>query len=225
MLKPGGRLVYSTCTFNDLENEGSIRGFLSRHPDFTPEDFALNGIGPSTGGMLHVYPHRVRGDGHFVAKLRKAGESRAVKPIPFKPDPAAPKLLKRLEDEIGPLPDWLDRMRVTLAGDRLLAVPADAPDLNGVRVVTPGLWLMRAGRSHIEPEHPLAMALDTSRLTAELDDRQAAAYLSGEALPVDGPRGWTLVTWRGMPLGWGKQTGDTLKNHLPKGLRKGINLL
>ena len=130
-----------------------------------------------------------------------------------------------MADEICPIPDWLTDMRTTLAGDRLLAVPADAPELNGVKVVTPGLWLLRVGRSHIEPEHPLAMALSASHLSADLDDHQAAAYLSGEALPVDGPRGWTLVTWRGMPLGWGKQTGDTLKNHLPKGLRKGINLL
>ena len=225
MLRPGGRLIYSTCTFNDLENEGSIRGFLGRHPDFAPEDFALDGIGPSAGGMLLVYPHRVQGDGHFVAKLRKAGERRPVKPRAFKPDPAAAKLLRRLGDEICPVPDWLTDMRLTLAGDRLLASPAEAPELNGVKVVTPGLWLMRVGRSHIEPEHPLAMALSGSRLTAGLDDPQAAAFLAGESLPIDGPRGWTWVNWRGMPLGWGKQTGGILKNHLPKGLRKAIYFL
>ena len=222
MLRPGGRLVYSTCTFNRLENEGSVRAFLNRHPDFAPEDFRLAGIGGSEGGMLRVFPHRVRGDGHFVAKLRKAGAPRPSRPVSCKPNPAARQLLDRLSGEIGPLPDWLTSMRVSLSGDRLLAVPDDAPDLNGIKVVTPGLWLLRAGRSHIEPEHPLAMALDHARLIAALDDRQAAAFLAGEALPVDGPRGWTWVCWHGMPLGWGKQTGDTLKNHLPKGLRHTI---
>ena len=224
MLKPGGRLIYSTCTFNRLENEESVLSFLSRHPDFTPEDFALNGIGPSRDGMLRVFPHRVRGDGHFVAKLRKSGAARDDRPRPIAPDRDAAALINRLEDEICPLPEWLNGMRVGLCGDRLLAVPAEAPALNGIKVVSPGLWLMRVGRSHIEPEHPLAMAIPVARRCADLDDAAAARYLAGEALPVEGPRGWTLVTWRGMPLGWGKQTGDTLKNHLPKGLRRTIIL-
>lgn len=71
LLRPGGRMVYSTCTFNNLENEGSIRNFLDRHPEFYTEDFYLNGIGYSENGMLHIFPHRVNGDGHFVARLRK----------------------------------------------------------------------------------------------------------------------------------------------------------
>ena len=224
MLKPGGRLVYSTCTFNELENEGSMLSFLARHPDFAPEDFSLNGIGISCGGMLRVFPHRVRGDGHFVAKLRKAGPSSPSRPRPVRPDPAAARLLERLDREICPLPDWLMDMRAELVGDRILAASAHAPDLSGVKVISPGLWVLRAGRSHIEPEHPLAMALSDARLTADLDDRRAAAFLAGESLPLEGARGWTWVTWRGMPLGWGKQTGDTLKNHLPKGLRRTIIL-
>lgn len=222
MLRPGGRLVYSTCTFNRPENEETVLAFLARHPDFSPEDFSLDGLGASESGMLRVFPHRVRGDGHFAAKLRKAGEPRQERPRPMKPDPAAARLLERLDREICPLPEWLSGMRVSLAGDRLLACPADTPDLNGLKVVSPGLWLLRAGRSHIEPEHPLAMAIDASRLTAALNDAQAAAFLAGESLPMDGPRGFTWVTWRSLPLGWGKQTGDTLKNHLPKGLRRTI---
>lgn len=224
MLRPGGRLVYSTCTFNALENEGSIRSFLERHGDYVPEDFSLNGIGPSVGGMLRIFPHRVRGDGHFVAKLRKGGTPRTDKARPSRADPAALRLLERLDREVCPIPDWLSGMRLSLNGDRLLATPADAPDLTGIRVIIPGLWLLRAGRSHIEPEHALAMALVGARRQASLDDRQAAAYLAGEALPISGERGWTWVAWRGMPLGWGKQIGDMLKNHLPKGLRKPINL-
>ena len=223
MLRPGGRLVYSTCTFNTLENEGSIRGFLDRHGDYIPEDFSLNGIGPSAGGMLRVFPHRVRGDGHFVAKLRKGETHRITRDKPARHDPAALRQLERLESEVCPIPEWLSDMRLSINGDRLLATPADAPDLTGIRVVTPGLWLLRAGRSHIEPEHALAMVLAGARRQASLDDRQAAAYLAGEALAIPGERGWTWVTWRGMPLGWGKQMGDLLKNHLPKGLRKPIN--
>ena len=113
-------------------------------------------------------------------------------------------------------------MRVGLCGDRLLAVPAEAPALNGLRVVFPGLWLMRVGRSHIEPEHALAMALPAgcSLRAAELSAEQADAYLRGEAIPFDGEKGWTRVERLGMPLGWGKASDGWLKNHLPKGLRR-----
>ena len=222
MLRPGGRLVYSTCTFNRLENEDAIGGFLQRHPDFAPEDFALNGLGESHSGMLRVFPHRVRGDGHFVARLRKSGSDAPGKPRPARPDPAAAALLARLDREIAVLPDYLKEMAPFLNGDRLYAAPACAPEVNGLRVVTPGLWLARAGRSHIEPQHALAMALnpESPRRAFHLDDEAAAAYLAGEALPApDAPPGWTLVLWRGMPLGWGKVSDCLLKNHLPKALR------
>ena len=111
MLRPGGRLVYSTCTFNRMENEGSIRNFLERHPEFSPEDFELDGIGRSECGMLRVWPHRVRGDGHFVAKLRKSEDAKAkpmgkkkikggkpvVKAVKCVSDESPEQLLKRLE--------------------------------------------------------------------------------------------------------------------------------
>ena len=222
MLKPGGRLIYSTCTFNRAENEGSMLHFLERHPDFAPEDFALEGVGPSRGGMLRLFPHRLRGDGHFVARLRRSGTSDAERPRPQKPDPAARALLERLSREVCQPPDWLKDMALILNGDRLYAVPKAAPPLDGLRVVTPGLQLLRAGRSHIEPAHALAMALppECAARTMALSDAQAGDYLSGRPLPFDGPSGWTLALWRGMPLGWGKVSDGMLKNHLPKGLRR-----
>ena len=110
-------------------------------------------------------------------------------------------------------------------GDEVRLVSALAPNpakLTGVRVLRAGLPLATLGRNHIEPAHALAMALDpeTARQTIDLTDEQAASYLSGEAFPVDAPTGWTLAAWRGLPLGWCKITGGTLKNHLPKGLRR-----
>ena len=225
MLKPGGRLVYSTCTFNRLENEGSVRGFLDRHPGFAPEDFALDGVGASEGGMLRLWPHKLRGDGHFVARLRKAGAAEPGRETPArKPDREAMALMEALCGEVvKAVPGaWRDLRPVRL-GDRLYLVHADAPDTVGLRVGSPGLCAARIGRSHIEPEHALAMALPRgcARREAPLTDDQARAYLRGEALSVtlDG-RGWALVTWRKLPLGWGKAVDGVLKNHLPKGLRR-----
>lgn len=222
MLKPGGRLVYSTCTFNRVENEGSILRFLERHPEFAPEDFALDGVGASEGGMLRLWPHRVRGDGHFVAKLRKAGKIAETKPASVRPDREAAALLARLADEVCALPEAFAEMRALRLGDRLYLRPAECPALDGLRVVSPGLCLLRVGRNHVEPEHALAMALPPARAhrVAELSEAQAAAYLRGEALPWEGEKGWTLILWHGLPLGWGKVSEGMIKNHLPKGLRR-----
>ncbi len=222
MVRPGGRLVYSTCTFNDLENEGSIVSLLERRPDFAPEDFSLPGVGESRGGMLRLFPHRLRGDGHFVAKLRKAGSPEPA-PVPaIRPDRDAARALDALFGEVC-RPDALPGgMECFILGDRLYARPTDCPQTRGLRVISPGLCLARLGRSHVEPEHALAMMMEpgSALRRAELDEARAQAFLRGEALPFCGERGWTLVTHMGMPLGWGKASEGMLKNHLPKGLRK-----
>ena len=223
LVRPGGRLVYSTCTFNDVENEGSVLAFLDRHPDFAPEAFALPGVGTSERGMLRLMPHRLRGDGHFVAKLRKGGDSKSAwQAAPFRPDRDAARALATLAEEACPAGALPPDMNYVILGDRLYARPAGCPDLRELRVISPGLCLARLGRSHVEPEHALAMAVDPDAALrrAALDPELARAWLRGEALPWDGERGWTLVTCRGLPLGWGKASEGALKNHLPKGLRR-----
>ena len=223
LVRPGGRLVYSTCTFNELENEGSVRGFLQRHPDFFAEDFALPGLGRSTDGMLRVYPHLVRGDGHFVARLRRKAGERAAAPVPPRSDPEAPALVRRLlEEAVRALPLDAEGCRFSLRGDRLFALPGEFPEPRGVKLVQPGLCLLRAGRSHIEPAHSLAMALppELARRQAELGPEEAASWCVGNELTSAGEKGWVWVTCAGLPLGWGKRSGDALKNHLPKGLRR-----
>ncbi len=222
MVRPGGRLVYSTCTFNRLENEGSVQGFLARHPEFATEDFALEGVGTSEGGMLRLWPHRLRGDGHFVARLRKAGSAKAQAPAPVRADRETRALVAMLEWDVCALPEALKGMDLLRLGDRLVARAPLCPPLEGLRIVSPGLSLLRAGKNRVEPEHALAMALDPAlaRRRLELDEGGAAAFLRGEAIPFDGEKGWTLALHRGLPLGWGKASEGWLKNHLPKGLRR-----
>ena len=223
MLRPGGRLVYSTCTFNDIENEGSVSGFLARHPDFIPEDFELPGAGMSNGGMLRLFPHRLRGDGHFVARLRRREEGVPIGPTPaVRPDRALAAHLDTLDREVCHLPDYIIGMHIFRQGEWLYARPHACPSLNGLRVISPGLCLARLGRSHIEPAHALAMAIDPgcARRRAELNEAAARAWLRGEAVPCDGEKGWTQALCMGMPLGWGKVSEGVLKNHLPKGLRR-----
>ena len=225
LVRPGGRLVYSTCTFNALENEGSVLRFLDRHPEFAPEAFELEGVGASEGGMLRLWPHRLRGDGHFVARLRRqgAGAPKGGRSAPLAPrrDRDAAQRLEALAREVCDLPDFLRDMDLFIQGERLYARPAGSPSLDGLRAVSPGLCLARLGRSHIEPEHALAMALppQLAHRRVELTEEQARAFLRGETLALPGEKGWTLAAWRGMPLGWGKLTDGVLKNHRPRGLR------
>ena len=220
MLRPGGRLVYSTCTFNEHENEGSVLGFLARHPDFVPEDFQLPGVGTSNRGMLRLFPHRLRGDGHFVAKLRRADGGPAAQTMPTARIDR--ELWADLEREICRLPDFIADMQPVRQGDWLYVRPRNCPPLEGLRVISPGLCLARLGRNHIEPAHALAMAIDPgfARRRVDLDADAAHAWLRGEAVPCGGEKGWTLALHRSMPLGWGKVSDGMLKNHLPKGLRR-----
>ena len=136
------------------------------------------------------------------------------------PDVAA--LLRALgECAVSALPVSPRSARLHLEGRRLIAAPLDAPELDGLRVVSPGLALLRAETGRVEPEHALAMALlpGMARREAALTEKEALAFIAGEALPREGEAGWTLVTHAGLPLGWGKQAGGMLKNHVPKGLR------
>ena len=227
MLRPGGRLIYSTCTFNRTENEGTIAAFLDRHPCFAPEEFSLPGLGASQGGMLRVWPHLARGDGHFVARLRKSGEPDLpvkVKPIRERRKPARPartiseesneSLIERL-GEIARLPIALQTGASVRQGDYIHLLPAGAPPLDGIRTAKPGLCLMRVGRSHIQPSPALAMAcagegdlrdwLATARRTLELSEDEAKRFLSGERPEcADGRRSWTLLTWNRLPVGFCK---------------------
>jgi len=220
MLRPGGRLVYSTCTFNRNENEETIAAFLDRHPEFSYEDSELPGVGPSEKGCIRIWPHKVRGDGHFAARLRKAGEAKLPDAPAYKPDKENAKLIAQLEKEICILPAEM-KGRIVRMGDYLYAVPRECPEMKGIKLVSPGVQLLRIGRNYIEPCHALAMAMDGAHRSMDLDDEQAVRYLAGEAIPcADEMKGWTLITWQGMPLGWGKASNGQMKNHLPKGLRR-----
>ena len=213
LLRPGGRLVYSTCTYNSIENEETVSAFLARHPDFSPADTSVPGLSPIAPGQWKIYPHRMRGDGQFAALLQKA-DGPAPRPSAPAPDRAALPLWREFTAQFGLPGPGVPRMW----GDQLTLLPQDAPELTGVRVVLPGLMLAQARGSRPEPAHALAMALD-SLPWAELSDEAALAFARGEAVPWEG-RGYRVARWQGMPLGWGKASDGLLKNRLPKGLRR-----
>ncbi|WP_159887141.1 RsmB/NOP family class I SAM-dependent RNA methyltransferase [Paenibacillus puerhi] len=243
MLKPGGRLAYSTCTFNELENEQTVAALLTGFPNLR---------------LLRterIWPHRKQGEGHFVAVLAMEPDGepstgqdgcseKAIrdKGAPAKskrnakPEQEAMRLFARLADTIGGagfmagLQHALGDGEPLLFGDQLYWLPSGPagslhPELlRGLKVLRPGLHLAGIKKDRAEPSHALALALRGA--LAELPPRLALTaglaerYLRGETLEADGaPNGWTLATLAGLPLGWGKVSGGTFKNHYPKGLR------
>ena len=214
-LRPGGVLVYSTCTFNETENECVVRGFLEAHGDFSAEDFSLAGVGASQAGCLRLWPHRLRGEGHFVARLRRAGAAERTDAA-AQPRIALASLLPECTADV---PGTLQR-----SGDWLWARPEALPPLAGVRTLREGLCLGEMRGKTFFPSHALALALPVpgGTRTACVDAQSAQAYLRGEALPApEGtPKGWLRVCYLGMALGWAKCADGIMKNHLPKGLRR-----
>ena len=239
LVRPGGVLVYSTCTFAPEENEQQVAGFLAAHPDwellelpahqgFTPgrPDWSADGL-PELARTVRLWPHHLRGEGHFIAKLARPGSGGRLStgPSPTGPLPAGPGAARQAVVDAwrGFAADALEEepAGVTVVGERAYLVPDPEVAGAGVRLVRPGLLAGRVRPGRFEPAHALAMAVGvaTARRCRRLDDAEAAAWVRGEALGHQGPDGWMVVGWNGWPLGWGRAAGGSLKNHYPKGLR------
>ena len=221
MLKEGGTLVYSTCTFSRTENEDTLTRFLSRHPDFEMLPFALPGCPPSAEGTLRIWPHRQRGEGHFAAAMIRTGTSemmhRPSLSIP-RPEKDTEGILSFLRDTV-PGVSW-DPRRIIRRGDGYAYLPEEAPELPGVRVLRCGVHLGAWKGKTFAPDHALGRAFGAGQ-TVDLDGEEAAAYMMGEALPApEGIRGWAVACLEGVPLGWVKISDGSMKNHYPKGLRR-----
>ena len=227
MLRPGGRLVYSTCTLNHVENEGVIQWMQENFADCESAAFSLPaGEGrtlDAPAGMLHLYPHQIRGEGHFVALLRKRGDeppAPALAPGDALAKPDKP-LLQAYEAFARVTGASLPSANARL-GEALLSAPA-LPPLQGIRVLRAGLQLGALKGKVFQPDHALALALGESSgfPSVSISLSEARAYLRGEVLPCpESFSGFHLLLYEGLPLGFVKASNGQLKNHYPKGLRQ-----
>lgn len=227
MLRPGGRLVYSTCTFAPEEDEGLISAFLKESPAFSllkmdapwfaqGSSRLVENPAPELERCLRLWPHLLRGEGHFAAVLQKndgfAGEISAMK---------GEKLPTAWQDFASAFGIALPEGKAVAFGQNLFWAPKELPDLKGLRALRPGLALGELRKDRLLPSHALALWLKTGASCANFpaEGPEIAAYLQGETLPCP-EKGWTLVQAGGFSLGWGKCSGGQLKNHYPKGLRR-----
>ena len=228
-LRPGGLLIYSTCTFNQPENENIVEYLVNEYGaesiDLAPPaewDISTSINSPTHG--YHFFPHRTRGEGLFLAVVRKPdGEMREI----LRPS----KNKKNKKDAPVQVPkevkEWISNpksMQLMISGDSINAIPIDYSDeitiLNEyLRVISQGCKVATIKGKDLIPAH--ALALNTiiekqSFPSCEVGYTTAIAFLRGETIVVDAPRGFVLITYNNIPIGWVKNLGNRSNNLYPK---------
>jgi NOL1/NOP2/sun family putative RNA methylase len=239
LVRPGGYLLYSTCTFAPEEDEGAVQSVLDNFPDFSVAPLPLlDGFLPGQPagwtqltaqqadsalvGAARLFPHRLSGEGHFACLLqRAAGESPPREREKFSRKRETPDLRFWREFAAATLNLDLAEDRLRVFGERLYLLPDTLADFSRLRVVHPGVWLGTFKKNRFEPAHPLALFLKRGEAKTTLDlpseSPELAAYLRGEPLESTGQPGWLVITADGWPLGWGKRVQGVVKNHYPRG--------
>ncbi|MBN1488007.1 MAG: RsmF rRNA methyltransferase first C-terminal domain-containing protein, partial [Anaerolineae bacterium] len=238
LVRPGGRLLYGTCTFSPEEDEGVIAAFLAEHSEFEVMDLpALPGLHPghpewidapdNLRGVGRFWPHKSPGHGHFYALLRRKDGDEMVLPQKWVQQDVPGRVLRMytecLADALVTPPP--QEGLLLSSDDQLYITPLD-PDLwAGLRILRPGWWVASLRHNKINLDHALAMALQATavRMTVSLspDDPRIRKFLLGGFWPDKGPDGWVWVSVDGFPLGWGKRGGGRLRSRYPIHLRRG----
>ena len=246
MLKPGGILVYSTCTFAPEEDEQNLAWLLQNYPDLKTvpvkkypgmddgrPEWADNN--PAIRDAVRLFPHHIKGEGHFIAKLQNGDLVSVEAAAPAKRHrnkkkrrQQRPSLDKQDQAEFAAvrdvlLPDYQPNRLVTF-GDQLYALPKGMPaDLAGMTIRRPGLHLGTFKKNRFEPALAWALATDPAACprVLELSHDQWRQYVHGDVVTIDSPKqnGWYLLACDEHTTGFGKLVGTTIKNFYPKGLR------
>lgn len=219
MLRPGGILVYSTCTFSVEENEGVIGDFLKTHTEFSIEN------------TIRLWPHKINGEGHFIARLEKSGGLYQKKAMCRKKEQTEADSIRLcrefLTKELGLSMQFqgpfIENGVLLTFGDQIYLMPGQMISIKGLKVVRPGLHLGTIRKSRFEPSHALALHLSKDDVGQyyEMNEKETESYLHGDVFECDIKlKGWILLTTGGYSVGFGKAGNGQMKNHYPKGLRK-----
>lgn len=221
-VRPGGRMVYSTCTFSAEEDEDNVKAFIYRHPDF------------EIIKTEKLFPHIIRGEGHFAALLERRGDLAEGFYHNRRKKTGSPAELKACLDFLeGFLEkrafERMDPGRIITFRGNLCLLPGGIRSIDGLKLERAGLCLGSVRKDRFEPSHSLAMALSKDGVKRFYDipakDPAALSYLKGMTINITDersetvPDGWCLVTIDGVSAGLGKKSGSIIKNHYPRGLR------
>ena len=261
VLKPGGKLIYSTCTFSPEENEQSIEYLLSLddslslvelplfdgwdmgHPLWAKKDWQGSvsdmNVGIAGGDddsseyneltkCRRLWPHRVKGEGHFVAMVEKSVAIQSDKgsnEYVFSRE----RLSNEAEDFIRRIDYPFDLSRMDVLKDKVYYIPHDMPDVKGLRILRCGLLMGEIKKNRFEPSQALAMFLKNDEfdntLSLKCEDDRVVRYLKGETIELLGDEqhdlsdGYVLICVDDYPLGWGKNIKGVIKNKYLPGWR------
>ena len=229
MLKCGGYIMYSTCTFSYDENESVVQYMIDKYNmqlcHIDGLDMLSDGIGDGMQDCRRIFPHKNKGEGHFMALLRRTEESNPAKVHQKKKEKRKDTQLDLAinlyrEFEKSALNAKLDGEFV-LFGDNLYLMP-EYINLDKLRVLRCGLHLGITKRNRFEPSHALSHALPAdmyiNRIEFSLNSDEIKRYMHGETLS-NSMNGWCIITADGYSIGWGKGSNGIVKNHYPKALR------
>jgi NOL1/NOP2/sun family putative RNA methylase len=247
MLKPGGFIAYTTCTFSPDENEAVIGRFLENHDEIDLEIIAEKpGFFPSNPEWanlpkdskvtraVRLWPHKSKCEGHFIALFVKNSSIKNKSDIPTQyenqrqkfentyPPKSSKALLDTFVDKFMNI--TLESNRIITSGTYIYYQPADYPNIHGLKVIHPGWWLGTLHKDYFSPSHALAMGINQHQvknlISLNLCDPEIFKYLNGETFQYNAENGWILLTVEGFPIGWGKSVKNLIKNYYPRGLRK-----
>lgn len=246
MLKPGGMLLYSTCTFSPEEDEDTVRFFLDRYPDMELVDAVpaerkaeFASFGFDTGHekwmekplseitkTVRLFPHKIEGEGHFLSLFRKKGDASIEPAVPLFKDFVKPKAVTdEVKEFLSHIKKDIPLSRLSLSEDRLSLIPDGMPDLKGLRILRAGWFLGELKKGRFEPSQSLAMGLSRDTfdncLNLKESDPDAVRYLKCETIDCpDGIKdGYVLVCVDAYPLGFGKVRAGQFKNKYLPGWR------
>ena len=238
MLKPGGYLLYSTCTFDREEDEEIIEEALSRHPELELVKLplfegAVDGFGLS--GCIRLFPHRIKGEGHFIALLHKKETGLNGGCLPGRTTVSAGKSggrsLREREEDLSTFLDLVDMefedRRLVEKNGSVYYLPEGFPENSRLRFLRTGLLLGELKKGRFEPGQAFAMVLSPETFSCTVsfgrEDDRVVRYLKGETISLteaEGPvKGWCLICVDGFALGFAKGTGMALKNKYYPGWR------
>lgn len=240
MLRPGGLLFYSTCTFAPVENEGSISWILEQCPEmellqmedyegFSQGNPAWGNGNPELSKCVRIWPHKMKGEGHFMALLKKK-EDAPGRPVKIgnvaKLDKKSRKIVEEFFENCKWKPNW---DRTESRGEKVYMVPELPEKINGIHFLRNGLYMGELKKDRFEPSQQLAMTLHASQYAGILsfspEDERIHRYLKGETILIENSeatceKGWVLVCVDHFSLGWGKLVNGVLKNKYWGGWRK-----
>ncbi len=242
MLKPGGMILYSTCTFSGLEDEDSILYLLdqkdglrlvpiTQHEGFVPGRAEWSSDPDKASDInleytMHLFPHKVKGEGHFVSLVEDTDTNSSGSSVSDY-YPKSFKISEELLEFISHIKRDFKRDRFENMNGRIYYIPDGCPENGRLHVLRRGLLMGEEKKNRFEPSQALAMALSCDEydnvLSLSADDERVMRYLKGETIEYSDSenlsKGWVLIAVDNFPLGFGKAAAGQIKNKYLPGWR------